>query len=182
MNELDIFITTQLINKNGIFDVKKIIEINEQMLTYIYNTRFKDTPNENKVSFLYNESDKTIFTNEKTSIFCINKKIVNLNLLVRNKAIYSSNSLSVDPIEIEKYFDESRMLFGKDSTQVTSTHKDKFILEDETTISLNEYKLIKLLLENAKIYLSKENPVIYAESEHGYAYVLGKKDRKQLRF
>ena len=32
MNELDIFLTTQLINKSGIFDVKKFVEINEQML------------------------------------------------------------------------------------------------------------------------------------------------------
>ena len=182
MNELDIFLTTQLINKNGIFDIKNFVELNEQLLTYIYNTRFKGPFVKKQSSFLYNQDNNIIFTNETTSVFCINKKLVNLNLLVRNKAINSSNSLLVDPREIEKYFDKSRMLFGNDSTQVTSTHKDKFILDDETTISLNEYKLIKLLLENAKIYLSKENPIIYAESEHGYAYVLGKKDRRQLRF
>lgn len=182
MNELDIFLTTQLINKSGIFDVKKFVEINEQMLTYIYNTRFKDTTNENQASFLYNESDKTIFTNSKTSVFCINKKLVNLNLLVKNKAVSLSDSLSIDPKQMEKYFDKSKKLFGDNFQQVTSTHKNKFILENETTISLNEYKLINLLLENAKIYLSKENPIIYAEGENGYAYVLGKKDRKQLRF
>ena len=73
-------------------------------------------------------------------------------------------------------------MFGNDSKIVTSIEKEKFILDDETTISINEYRLIKLLLENAKIYLSKKNSIIYAEGDNGYAYVLGKKDRKQLKF
>lgn len=182
MNELDILLTTQLINKCGIFDVKKFVEINEELLTYIYNTRFIDETRKKQPAFLYNEGNNTVFTNEKTSVFCINKKLVNLNLLAKNKIISSSETALVEPAEIEKYFNQSKKLFGTDSKIVTSIEKNKFILEDETTISINEYKLIKLLLENAKIYMSEKNPIIYAEGDNGYAYILGKKDRKQLKF
>ena len=104
MNELDIFLTTQLINKYGIFDVKKFIETNEELLTYIYNTRFTDETSKAQYAFLYNEKNNTVFTNSKTSVFCINKKLVNINLLVKNNIISSSKSLLVEPTEIEKYF------------------------------------------------------------------------------
>jgi hypothetical protein len=86
---------------------------------------------------------------------------------------------------MEKYFNKSKQLFGNDFTQTISIHKDKLSLLDNSnldTISINEYKLIKMLLEEVKIYKSSENPIIYAEGKNGYAYVLGRKDNKQLKF
>lgn len=186
MTEKDINVLTQLINECGIIEVEKVVQLNKEIITYIYNTRFKETINAEQPSFVYNENNNCqMFTNEKTSVFCINEKIVNLNLLVANKDIKLSKSVFVEPIEMQKYFDKSKQLFGNNFQQVRSIHADKFILSNNCnteTISINEYKIIKLLLKNPKIYASLKNSIIYAEGENGYAYVLGKKDNKQLRF
>jgi len=186
MNINDLNQLTLLINKYGIQDIKKFIEINDQLLTYIDETRIIDTINGKQSSFLYNEeNNKILFTNQKTSVFCINKKIINLDLLLANKEIQKTQKLFVEPSEIQKYFDKSKQYFGSWYEQVTSIHNNEFILTTNDTwetINLNEYKLIKLLLENVKIYRSLKNSLVYAEGENGYAYVLGKKNNAQLRF
>lgn len=185
MEKKDLNELTQLINKYGIFDIKKLVDVNEQLLTYIYNTRFNNTINEKQSSFLYTETNNSyMFTNGKTSVFCINKKLINLSLLTQNIALELSPSLYVSPEEIYPFFGKTKDLFGYQHKECMLENNETFILNGKESneierISINEYKLIKLLLENAKTYISLKNTIMYAEGDNGYAYVLGKKDGKQ---
>lgn len=186
MTEIDTNIILELINKYGVEELKKIIEMYEYLLTYIYETKTKYEINSKSRFFLYNENNNQVFTNERTSIFYLNNKIFNLNKLKLNDNITSSQIVSVETDGIQKYFDKSKKIFGNSFSQTTLKNSNGSIFYNSKgvmgTISLTEYKLIKLLLKNPKVYTSCKNSAIYAEGENGFAYVLGNKDGKQFRF
>lgn len=185
MTDLDLNIITQLVNDYGIEEIENIVKLYKGILTYIYNTRFKDSLSEKESAFLYSENDSTItFTNEKTSIFFLNKKIFDLKLLTQNKDILSSKTLLVESSDMKKYFDKSQELFGNNGKKIILNNNiyGYNINNSIDYISRNEFELISLLLKNPKVFCSEENPVIYAEGELGYAYVLGKKNNKYLKY
>lgn len=173
MNESDKKIISDLINKYGIKEIEWLIATNKELLNYMIKSKEKKSYFEN--------SNEQVFTNGYTSVFYLNQKKLDFDLL---KKIDNPPTL-VDKKEINKYFEKSEKLFGDWKTPIYLKDDHglvfyKNLKEDLITITLNEYKLLKLLLKNPKIYASLKNTLIYAESEHGHAYILSKKNREQL--
>ena len=178
MDELDKKMISDLISKYGIEKVEWLIKVNEQLLNYMGDS------NRNIKSKLCCETlNSQIFTNGLTSIFYLNKKQLDFNLLKQ----LTNPPIFVEKNELDKYFVKSNDLFGDAKLSISITAEKSLIYfkklkEDMETISVNEYKLLRLLLKNPEIYASLKNTIIYAESEQGYAYILTKKNREQLIF
>ena len=81
--------------------------------------------------------------------------------------------------ELEKHIDTSKAYFGNAYSKVMSTN-DTENISDKDIFSINEYRLIRLLIKKPKLFTSCNNSVLYAKGENGYAYVLGKRNNKQL--
>ena len=183
MEEKDNKIISELINKYGIEKVKRMIKLDNEFIDYMSNPG-KFIINRKQEPKLYCETENSqIFTNGLTSIFYLNNKELDFNLL---KQLTLQPTL-VEPNEINKYLEKSNDLFGNARTSVTLTNDHglvylKKLKEDIETFSLNEFKLLFLLLKDPIIYASLKNTMIYAESEKGYAYILTKKNNMQLLF
>lgn len=172
MNESDKKIITELINRNGIKEIEWLIETNKYLLNYMSESKGNKS--------YYENSKEQIFTNGYTSVFYLSQKIFDFNLF----KTFIDNPLNlVDKDEINKYFEKSRKLFGDWQRKIYLKNDRGFVFyrdDDENLITfrLNEYRLLKLLLKNPKIYASLKNPLIYAKSEYGHAYILGNKKRQ----
>lgn len=188
MNELEKNILLDLINEHGINELEKVLNITKEILNYIQEIKTTYTINESSRKLLYiEENEKQIFTNCRTSIFCLNEKIFNFEKLKLNPKILPRKIELSKKENIDKFFDTSKRYFGNSwysSVSLINDHGFTYykIGEELTTISLNEYKLIRLLLKNPKIYVSCKNSILKAEGENGYAYVLGYKKGSQLVF
>lgn len=187
MTELDKNMLLDLIHKYGVDELESVININKELLNYISETTSRYTINEQPRFFLYNEANnKQIFTNSRTSIFCLNNKILNFDKLKINLGTSSTQVTVAQPDELQKYFDKSEHYFKGWYSPATLTN-DRGLVFHETngtieTILYNEYKLLRLLLKTPKIFAAEKNSILYAESENGYAYVLGKRKGSQLIF
>ena len=173
MNESDKRIFTKLINKYGIKELEWLIESNKELLNYMIESKEK--------KIFFENLNEQIFTNGNTSVFYLNQKKLDFDIL---KQVDNPPTL-VGKDEINKYFEKSEKLFGnwKSPIYLKNDHGLVFyknLKEELITITLNEYKLLKLLLKSPKIYASLKNTLIYAESEYGHAYILSKKNREQL--
>lgn len=186
MTEIDRDILLELLNKCSTEELQKELDIYKEIFEYIKETKKSYTINANPRNFLYNEENNTqIFTNQRTSIFCLNDKIFDFDKIKLNQKISSNQIELAKQEEINKYFDTSKRYFGDSwysSVSLVNSNGLTYykIFEELTTISLNEYKLIKLLLKNPKIYASCKNSILKVEGENGYAYVLGYKNGGQL--
>lgn len=165
---------SNLIHSYGVKEIKRIIDCNEKFLEYlnIYN------------SLLYTENDNyQLFTNQQTSVFCLNKKNIDYDYISSN--IDKENIKIATKEEINKYLTKVNNLFGLKKNDVSLINYAGMVIGGFSVIdkiNINEAKLIQLLLKNPKMYTSKEKPILYAESEQGYAYVLGSKNGKQFKF
>lgn len=181
MNLTDKKIVSELINKYGLEKVMWMLEVDKEFLNYMKYSGSVSI-NSSPVSKLYCETDDSqIFTNGTTSIFYLNEKILDFDLL---------NQLSQQPVfdeinEVNKYIDTANHYLGDAmlSTSLTNDHGFVYLKkfnEDSETISYNEFRLLELLLKKPTIQASLKNQIIYAEGENGYAYVLTKKNNQQL--
>jgi len=188
MTEVDKDILLELLNQCNIEELQKELDTYKEIFEYIKETQKIYTINANPRNFLYNEENNNqIFTNQRTSIFCLNDKIFNFYKLKLNEKISSNHIELAKQNEISKYFDTSKRYFGDSwysSVSLVNSNGLTYykIGEELTSISLNEYKLIRLLLKNPKIYASCKNSILKVEGENGYAYVLGDKKGSQLVF
>ena len=178
----DMQILMELINKYGLNDLKKQIELNDQLYEYICCSQYK-TINKN-YCFSYNEDNKKqMFTNGRTSVFYLNEKILDFDSFKLSKGNSDIKLSLVDSNEFSMIFDENAKSFDfyQSPTYLSEEDDLKFstIYYETSKISLNEYKLLKLLLDNPKIYISRNTPAIYAESEKGHAYVMGRTNKIQ---
>lgn len=182
MNENDKKTMIELVNKYGYKKVLWMLEVNKQFLDYM-NNQDSIIANRNKNIKLCNETDNgQLFINGRTSVFYLNDKILDFDILKSNEL--EQKYTYADEDEIKKYFNRAQQLFG--SAETITTIKEGYVLPfinkidgSIETMSLNEYKLIHLLLDEAKIYTSRKHSIIYAESKKGYAYVLTKASGSQ---
>ena len=187
MNNLNKKNILELIDKYGIEEIEKLIDLKKEILNYIKDTKKIHAINVEPKKIVYNEDNKQIFTNQRTSIFCLNEKILNFNNLKLSSESFSKQIELVKEDEISKYFEKGKIYLGDSYyTDVSLVNSNGFvyykIFTDLTTISLNEYKLIKLLLKNPKMYAACKSSTLYVEGENGYAYVLGEKSGCQTIF
>lgn len=185
MNITDKKIISELINKYGIKNVQEMVELNKELLLYMNNPGETILNRENSPKLYSENGNSQIFTNSQTSVFYLNDKQLDFSL-------FKSEHLKTHPLlaeknELQKYIDTSIKYFSNSKVEI-SLNQDKNLIYFEDlngmmrNISLNEYKLIKLLLKNPKIYASAENTIIHAESEKGFAYVLTRGLGKKLTF
>ena len=158
---------SELIDYYGIEEINRIIESNKEFLSY-----------SNNFNILCSQDRNTIFlTNCVSSIICLYENILDLELL---------KNLNIVVIQhLYNYINGIRNLYGKNSSEVKLINYSGAIISKVCNIdkvSINDYKLIKLLLNNPEIYVSNNNPIIYAKSEKGYAYILGNKNNNKLKF
>lgn len=183
MEQKDNKIISELINKYGIEKVKRMIDLDNEFIDYMSNPG-KFIINRKQEPKLYCETENSqIFTNGLTSIFCLNNKELDFNLL---KSLTLQPTL-VELNEINKYIERANDLFGCARTSVALTNDKglvylKKLKEDIETLSLNEFRLLFLLLDDPIMYASLKNTMLYAESEKGYAYILTRKNGEQLLF
>lgn len=180
MTDLDRDIFLELIREYNIDELQKELDNYRELSQYIAETKKTYAINEKTRRFIYNEENNTqIFTNERTSIFFLNEKILNFEKLKLDPKIFVSQMSIVKPEELQKHLDTSKRYFGNAYSEVKGTN-DRGIISEEDFFSINEYKLIRLLLKNPKLYTSCNNSVLHAKGENGYAYVLGKRNNQQL--
>ena len=180
MTDLDRDIFLELIREYNIDELQKQLDNYRELSQYIAETKKTYAINEKPRRFIYNEENNTqIFTNERTSIFFLEEKILNFEKLKLDSKIFVSQISIVKPEELQKYLDTSIRYYGNAYSPVKYTN-DRGIVSDKDFFSINEYKLIRLLLKNPKLYTSYNNSVLHAKGENGYAYVLGKRNNQQL--
>ena len=128
MNELDIKTLLDLINKYGIIELEKIININKEILYYILEARKNHCFNEQSKHLIYTElENKQVFTNQRTSIFYLNEKILNFDKIKINPELSSTSITLVNKDKIDKYFSISANYFGNWRTQ-TDLINDKGLI------------------------------------------------------
>lgn len=171
MTDSDKKIILNLINNYGIKDIDTIVKIYKELIDY-YNV-----PNKFNCTKCYYESDNNqIITNGRSSVIYLNEKIIDFDIL-KSKELKELPKC-VEKEEIEEYLKTGEKYFGDARMNVSLILDNggcifyKVINNETCQISLNEYKLIKLLLENPIMYASIKNSVLYLESEKGHAYIL----------
>ena len=169
----DLKIISKLIHTYGIKEFEKIAEMNSAFLNYMIS---KDSNIQSK----YCETDSNqIFTNGKSSIFCLNNITIDFDLLKTDTNMPVSLNITSD--EMDKYLDNSKKLFGENGVKVTAfltgSHTGMaFGIEQgnfkPNQIDLQDLKMIRLLLKNYNIYASINEQIFHIEGDNGYAYVL----------
>lgn len=163
---------SELIHNYGVKEINRIINSNVEFLNYLRQA-------ENNV--LYSEENNIqTFTNCTSSIFCLKEQILDYNLIKE-----SLNSDKNNNQRIQNYINQSKIWFGKNNSKATIVNYAGMVISSNTaidSIAVLDAKLVELLLGDASIYASKHNPILYVESEKGYAYVLGKKHKNKLEF
>ena len=168
LNELKLL--SNLIHSYGVDEINRIIDSNVEFLNYL---------KQSEKNILYNENNNIqTFTNCSSSVFFLKEKILDYELIKDKIKEEKVNN-------IQNYIEQSKIWFGKNNPKAMLVNYAGMVISCNTaidTISVLDAKLIELLLGKPNIYASKHNPILYAESEKGYAYVLGKKQKNQLKF
>lgn len=181
MNSTDKKIVSELINKYGLEKVMWMLEVDKEFLNYMKYSGSVSI-NSSPVTKLYCETDDSqIFTNGTTSIFYLNEKILDFDLLNQ----LSQQPVSTNTEEMNKYMDTANYYMGYARLSISLNDDHGLVCvkkfdQDLETISHNEFRLLRLLLKRPSIHASVQNQIIYAEGENGYAYVLTKKRNQQL--
>lgn len=163
---------SSLIHSYGVDEINRIIDSNVEFLNYLEATEKEILYSENHIF--------QSFTNCNSSIFCLNEQTIDYEL-IKNKLNTNKNSDK----KIQEYIIQSKDWFGKNSVKASLVNYAGMVISSNSaidSISVLDAKLINLLLGKPVIYASKHNPILYAESDKGYAYVLGKKHKNELKF
>lgn len=189
MTESDKKIIKELIKKYGTGKVLKFIrqenlnsqELESLVLEYLFTTNTDPVSQRfvNPCISIPNEN-RQYFSNGISSIFQLNNQVIEKNWLTPDRKIINR------PI----IYDHKKNLENK--SKIESLIKDNYF--DLNIIELNELvyqyelfsvvelKLLKMLLENPKICMSRSGLAVVAESDKGSAYILGKDKDGQRTF
>lgn len=189
MTETDKIILKQLIEKYGITKIMDFIrqeklnskELESLILEYLYTTNINPSTEKfvNPCVFFPNENTQ-YFSNGISSVFELNSQIIPREWLTRERKIinkpivYDHQKNLVNKAKIER-------LVNNNCFVINMIELSELVYWDEL-FSIVELKLIKKLLENPKIYMSKKGLAIIAENEKGSAYILGKDKNGQRTF
>lgn len=182
MNLNDLKILSNLIKTYGVVNIENFLEANKLFIEYM-NEPEHSYSKIKTVDSLYAERDlrddkRQMFTNGETSVFCLNEKTLDFTILDTDGNMYPPSKLS-SVNKIEEYVEQAKTLLGDSIIPVSLILSNGVVLVEGyggvSAINVNETKLAELLLKSPKMYVSRINPVLYAESDKGYAYILGKK-------
>ena len=180
MNELIEKIKTcddeELKKIKAIFDerpIKHKRDMNDKLVSYMHLT------NLGKESFYYTSDKEQIITNNTNSVIYYNGRIFNFEN-INNYKITSRCAELVDKNEMIQIINKIKTMYGKvDSSIEDVCYQGK----KEILFSTNngwfsfpkfECEFTRKLLDNPSFRMSEENPILFAESEKGFAYILSK--------
>lgn len=167
----DLKLISKLIHKYGIKEIEHIAEINSVFLSYMGN----------KNSRFFENGEYKIFTNLESSIFILKPELIDFDVLKTNNN--NSFALPTSLEEMQKYISNAENLMGNYPTfakYLLGTSNEGYIYGSNSdymglrTISLEDYKMINLLLSYSDIQVSRIEPIVKFENDKGKAYVLGK--------
>lgn len=189
MTENEKIIIKELIKKHGARKIMDFIrqenlnskELESLVLEYLYTTNVD--PNTGKfvnpcVSILGEKIQ--YFSNGISSIFQLNDRFIQKDWLtcerkiINKPIIYGHQKNLENKVKIEN-------LVKDNCFDVSIIELNELVYQDKL-FSVTELKLIKKLLENPKIHMSKKGLAIIAESDKGKAYILGKDKKGQRTF
>ncbi|MBE6151839.1 MAG: hypothetical protein E7165_00785 [Firmicutes bacterium] len=182
MKEIDKTTLIQLAETYGYREVIQFLkekqkdshQLKDVLLEYLYTTSFN---NDKKIYVepLYCEENeqKQIFSNGTTSVFALSKPIIKQSWLDEERKIIVKPVKRVDSSLMEEYINRIKFHFC-DGIRPTSFEELEFLCNDLDKFSISELKLLKLLFEDSKLYLSDHTNSVCAHSQMGDAYILGK--------
>ena len=148
--------------------------LKNQLLEYLYTTSFND----DKKAFvepLYCEYGNGFqaFSNGTTSVFTLSKPMINSDWLQEKRRIMVKPVKTVECDLINQYIQKIKFSFCK-GVRRTSFQELEFLCNELDKFSISELKLLRLLFEDSKIYISEQTSSVYTQSAMGSAYILGK--------
>ena len=123
--------------------------------------------------FCEENEQKQIFSNGITSVFSLSRPLVKSAWLDEERKIKVKPAKIVDSSLMEEYINRIKFHFC-DGIRPTSFEELEFLCNDLDKFSVSELKLLKLLFEDAKLYLSDHTSSVCAHSQTGDVYILGK--------
>ena len=172
-----------LINQYGLNEVYRILNLNKEFIEHMIEINNYDF----KTPTLFCETENgQIFSNGKTSLFYLNKKVFDPNILNYSKLEKKRDVVIAQPEDFNQYLEKIKQYKGTWYTQKDVNVNNPFTTvytKDDEQFSKNAYKLLKMLLQNPTIYISSSHvPVMFAENEYGKAYILGRTNEGQYIF
>lgn len=171
----------ELINKYGLDELEQMIELNKLFIEHMISKESYDF----KTPTLFCETESgQIFSNGKTSLFYLNKKIFDTDILKYSKLERKRKIIIAKPEDFNEFLETmNRYKKGWYSSAKTIDFGGPYVdvfTEDGESFSKSAYKLLNILLQNPKTYISVGSiaPVMFAENEHGKAYIIGKKEKE----
>lgn len=169
----------ELINQYGLDEIYRTLELNKEFIEHMIKLNNYDF----KTPTLFCETENgQIFSNGKTSLFYLNKKVIDTNILNYSKLEKRREVIIANPEDFNKYLERIKQYKGSWVSQkciTVNTPCTTVHTKDGEEFSKNGYILLKKLLQNPKIYISCGNaPVMFAENEHGSAYIIGKRPKE----
>ena len=175
MKKNDEQIVMNLINQYGLDEIYETLNLNKEFIDHMIAVNSYDF---NTPTLFCETENGQIFSNGKTTLFYLNKKVFNPTILNYSKLDKRREVIVVKPEYFDQYLEKIKQYKGSWHTQKDVTVNTPFTTvytNDDEQFSKNAYKLLKMLLKNPKIYISSSHvPVMFAENEHGKAYILGK--------
>ena len=170
-----------LINQYGLDEVYNYLDLNKEFIEHMIEINKYDfqTPT------LFCETENgQIFSNGKTSLFYLNKKIFDTSILNYIKLEKKREVILAQPEDFNEYLEKIKQYkgswYGQEALTVNDSCRTVYTKDFEKQFSKNAYKLLKMLLKNPTIYISADRiPVMFAENEHGKAYIVGKNKEGQ---
>lgn len=193
MTEQDRNILIELIEKYGFSQIEQVLKLEKRndkdlkrfFLEYMYTTNINPNNNEAVNSTFYYTRGTTEFSNGVSSVFSIKHDMIG-NPIINYQWVIQNLKIMNKPIRLDT--DESKInkskiikLMNAEDFELSMDELSQLVYEDKM-FSVIELKLIKKLLENPKIYMSKKGLAIIAESDKGKAYILGKDKNGQRTF
>ena len=165
-----------LINQYGLDEIYINLDLYKEFIEHMIEINRYDfqTPT------LFCETENgQIFSNGKTSLFYLNTKVFDPSILNCSKLEKRREVILAQPEDFNEYLEKIKQYkgswYGQEALNVNDHCRTVYTKDFEKQFSKNAYKLLKMLLKNPTIYISDERvPVMFAENEHGKAYIVGK--------
>lgn len=170
-----------LINQYGLDEIYQNLDLYKEFIEHMIKKNSYDfsTPT------LFCETENCqIFSNGKTSLFYLNTKVIDSSILNYSKLEKRREVILAQPEDFNEYLEKIKQYkgcwYGQEALTVNDSCRNVYTKDFEKQFSKNAYKLLKILLKNPTIYISADRvPIMFAENEHGKAYIVGQNKEGQ---
>ena len=189
MTENDKIIIQELIKKYGTTKIINFLrqenlkskEIKSLLLEYLYTTNNDPVTGKSVNPCVSIPQEETqYFSNGVTSVFQLNGQFIQNDWLICDRKIVTKPVI-YDRRKIIQNKEKIINMVEDNCFDINMIELNELVYQHKL-FSITELKLIKKLLENPKIHMSKKGLAVIAEGDKGYAYILGKDKKGQRTF